>query len=346
MSNLKFTLLCGLALAASAEAQSNVTVYGVFDIAATIETNADGNGNSLRAIGPGATGGSRLGFKGTEDLGGGLRANFKLEAGFAADTGMTNPSKFFNREAWVGLEGSFGDLRFGHQNSIMYEHYGNFDPLYGVSNVNESVPYLLYSAGNDPVHVDNAVRYGLTVEKLKLAVMAAPGEVSGSNSKGVYFGANFNYSNGPNGVGAYFEQRDPNTATTTGLGKNRVWGVGGSYLVGPVILYGNYQRHNAPFVTSLRLKGSLYSAGAIYPVTDRITLFAAAYVDGQHNDSGLAARRNTAALSAFYKLSPRTGIYAYVDTTKWRDGYVEILGDDYGSHNGRQNYYVGMRHNF
>lgn len=338
--------LLGLALAGMAWGQSSVTLYGVFDVAVRHDTNADGNGHSRTSLSPGATGSSRLGFKGTEDLGDGLKANFKLENGFNADTGnVADSARFFNREAWVGLSGSYGELRLGRQYTVMFEHYNNYDPMYGISNVAESVPFLAYSAGTDPVHIDNSVRYGKDWGPVSFALIAAPGEVSGASSKGVYTGATLKYAAGPNGISGYFEQRDPNTATTSGEPKKRVWGVGGSYMLGPVILYANYQRHNALFAIPGEVKGKLYSLGAVYPV-GQWTFLAAFYRDEQKDGAGSAGKRNTLALSAYYNLSKRTAVYAYVDSTRWKDGYVELLADDYGSKARRANMMLGMRHNF
>jgi predicted porin len=337
---IKLLVISSALFAAGVQAQSSVTVYGVIDIAAQLETNGDGNGKTLKKLNSGATGGSRLGFKGTEDLGDGLKANFKLESGFAPDTGFqSDASRFFNRESWVGLENQIGDLRFGRQYNMLYEHFVVFDPMYGISNVNESVPYLAYSASDDPVHKANAVRLGVNVSGAKLGLMAAPGE----GASGAYYGAVGSYVKGPNGIGAFYEQRKPGATSR----KKSDYGLGGSYMVGPVILFGNFQHHNQSFPISLDLKGNLFSLGAIYPLNDRLTFFAAGYADKQKNDStGLSGSRGTLALSAFYKLSPRTGVYAYVDTTKWKNGYVEILGDAYGKKAERQNLYLGMRHNF
>ncbi|KQP23234.1 porin [Pseudorhodoferax sp. Leaf267] len=338
--------LLGLALAGMAWGQSSVTLYGVVDVAVRHDTNADGNGHSRTALGPGATGSSRLGFKGTEDMGGGLKANFKLENGFNAANGdLADNTRAFSREAWVGLSGSYGELRLGRQYTVMFEHYNTFDPMYGISNVAESVPFLAYSAGTDPVHIDNAVRYGKDWGPVGLALIAAPGEVPGVGGKGRYAGATLKYAVGPNGISGYYEQRDPNTDATSGEPKKRVWGVGGSYMVGPVILYANYQRHNQLFAIPGEVKGNLYSLGAVYPV-GQWTFLAAFYRDRQENDGGLDARRNTLALSAYYSLSKRTAVYAYVDSTRWKDGYVELLADDYGSKGRRANVMLGMRHNF
>ena len=119
---MKKTLLALAVLGASAGVasaqQSNVTVYGIVD--AGVQYKNDGNpaGKTL-SLESGQQNGSRLGFKGTEDLGGGLSAIFTLENGFNVDTGTLGQStpttqRLFGRQAWVGLSSnSFGSVKLG-----------------------------------------------------------------------------------------------------------------------------------------------------------------------------------------------------------------------------------------
>lgn len=350
MHPLKCTLaVASLLLAVTARAEATLTLYGVADIALHVDSNAGGNGERRLALSPGATGGSRFGFKGVEDLGGGLTASFRLEGGYRPDTGeAADPARVFNRESWVGLGNRWGELRMGRQLTALFEHFATFDPMYGISNVNESVPYLAYSAGDDPVHKDNALRLGVQAADTQFSLIAAPGEVPGHSRRGTYVGLAARRTAGPNGIGAFYEQRDPGTASAAAPAgrKKRTWGLGGSYQAGPAILFANYQNHNAAFPISLELRGHLVSLGAIYPLGGAWTLFAAGYLDRQKNDEGLSARRHTVALSANYQLSRRTSLYVYADSTRWRGGYIEIMGNDYGAQARRSNLMVGMRHNF
>src|SRR5471032_2776238 len=92
------------AMSSAAFAQSNVTIYGIVD--AGIVSERGGAAGNVSKVTSGAASASRLGFKGTEDLGGGLSAVFKLESGVRIDDGSldnTN-SQLFNRESWVGLK--------------------------------------------------------------------------------------------------------------------------------------------------------------------------------------------------------------------------------------------------
>lgn len=156
---MKKSLIALAALAAVsgvAQAQSSVTVYGLIDAGyatsdinhgAGVETNQKVVGGLHSANGTGTLSGSRLGFRGTEDLGGGLKANFVLETGInysngeaatttpsSATAGFANGSMFANvRQGWAGLSGGFGDLRIGTHNSLAKDNSESIDPNSGVT---------------------------------------------------------------------------------------------------------------------------------------------------------------------------------------------------------------------
>ena len=95
------------ALPLVAQAQTSVTMYGMIDASIGVE-NTDAPGESSRTVvSSGTQSASRIGFRGTEDLGNGLKALFNIEAAVAADTGATN-TRLFDRRAVVGLQGAFG----------------------------------------------------------------------------------------------------------------------------------------------------------------------------------------------------------------------------------------------
>ena len=91
-------------------AQSSVILYGTADLSARFVKN-DGSSRRL-ALAQDGVNSSQLGFRGAEDLGGGLKAGFNLLAGVNADTGTVN-AKFWNRQSIVYLSGSFGEIRLG-----------------------------------------------------------------------------------------------------------------------------------------------------------------------------------------------------------------------------------------
>jgi predicted porin len=108
--------------AGSAQAQSQVTVYGLIDAALAHTDNVDAAGHSVTKM-PSLTGSlpSRIGFRGTEDLGGGLAAVFTLESGFNPDVGVLGQGgRIFGRQAWVGLRGRWGMLQLGRILNMTY----------------------------------------------------------------------------------------------------------------------------------------------------------------------------------------------------------------------------------
>lgn len=114
-------IACGLGTCI-VHAQSSVQVYGLVDSSVAHITNVDAQGHSATKI-PTLTGTfpSRIGFRGTEELGDGLQAYFVLENGFGLDTGLTGQGgRLFGRQALVGLRGSWGRLSLGRQQNMTY----------------------------------------------------------------------------------------------------------------------------------------------------------------------------------------------------------------------------------
>jgi predicted porin len=108
----------------AATAQTGLTIYGIVDAAIAYDKGVSAEDKSWR-LQSGQQSGSRLGFRGTEDLGGGLSAVFTLENGFNVDDGTLGQStasvtRLFGRQAWVGLNGGFGSVRLGRQQTPLY----------------------------------------------------------------------------------------------------------------------------------------------------------------------------------------------------------------------------------
>jgi predicted porin len=167
------------AFATAAQAQSSVTVYGLIDAGyatsnidhgAGVETNQKVVGGLHSGNGTGTLSGSRLGFRGTEDLGGGLKANFVLETGInysngeaatttpsASTAALANSSMFANvRQGWAGLSGGFGDLRIGTHNSLSKDAGESIDPNAGVTITGAA---SLYQAGLAVSRPANSITY-------------------------------------------------------------------------------------------------------------------------------------------------------------------------------------------
>ncbi len=152
----KLSLLAlAAALSPAAFAQS-VTVYGIIDLAAEYLSNTAPNGASIKRMpGLSASVPTRLGFRGSEDLGGGLKAIFTIEQGFGADTGTLNQGgRAFGRQSFVGLQGNWGTLTLGRHYTMLFWSTGDADVLgpnaYGISSLDNYFPNA---------RVDNSVSY-------------------------------------------------------------------------------------------------------------------------------------------------------------------------------------------
>src|ERR1700749_4935945 len=121
------------AVSGAAFAQSSVTLYGKVDLGLVLDSG-NTNGKSIR-LDSGVPGGSRIGFKGVEDLGGGMKAAFQLETGYCADSAAgapnfcTGSNQFMGRQAHGDLTGAFGAISAGRQYSIGFNTLSTMHPF-------------------------------------------------------------------------------------------------------------------------------------------------------------------------------------------------------------------------
>jgi predicted porin len=209
---------------------------------------------------------SRLGFRGVEDLGGGLKASFWLEMGLAADTGgnagiwgnstASNANRlFFNRRSTVSLSNQWGELRLGRDYTPTFWNWTVFDP-FGTNGVGAATNLALGTdlqgalAGSTfgtLVRANNMVQYilpgGVQGTGLYGQLSAAAGEGAASNK---YFGGRIGYAAGPFDVAVSYGQTDqlvvgvPNTDVD-----GDAWNIGGSWNFGFMKLSGFYGQMDA-----------------------------------------------------------------------------------------------------
>ncbi|MDC8759817.1 porin [Janthinobacterium fluminis] len=173
-------------------AQSNVTIYGVVDAGIVSERGAAVG--STTKVSSGIASASRLGFRGTEDLGNGLSAVFGLEAGFNVDTGTQNEGGLFGRQTFLGLKSTtLGTVTLGNQYTSYYKALTEVaDPFAGgYAGTATNLFPSTQRAKNSIVYVSPAFS-GFTGE-----VSYTLGEQAGSNKSGRQVGAAVAYANGP-----------------------------------------------------------------------------------------------------------------------------------------------------
>lgn len=181
------------AFAGVASAQSSVTLFGVVDLAARNVKN--GSAGSIKSLVSGSNASSRFGFRGVEDLGGGLRAGFWVEGDVAADTGAGGAA-LFGRRTTVSLMGGFGEIRLGRDYTPSFWNHVVFDP-FGFIGVGAIAPMLstLGSGATTLVRADNTIGYFLpALGGLYGQVQVAAGEGVTGNK---YVGGRLGYAAGP-----------------------------------------------------------------------------------------------------------------------------------------------------
>lgn len=218
--------------AGAAVAQSSVTLFGVLDASARYVKYS---GKTVKLLGTDGLSSSRLGVRGVEDLGGGLKAGFWLESAVNPDTGTVDSTRFWGRRATVSLMGDFGEVRLGRAKTSARLHIDDFDPTSttGLGNV-AAVYSTLGSAADTLNRSDNMVSYFLpsNLGGIYGSVDVAAGEnVVGRKMQSARIG----YKQGPINVAGAL-------ASTTGTGNNKykLTTIGGAYDFGVVRPSVNY----------------------------------------------------------------------------------------------------------
>jgi predicted porin len=281
-----------------AAAQTNVTLYGVVD--AAIESSDTGGPEGRHTfVQSGDQSTSRIGFRGTEDLGNGLKAIFNMEAGFAADTGAADASGLFQRRAVVGLEGGFGTLTLGREYSPIAAVAGATDEFgQGFYGSNLSA----FGSSNQRLtrRLANSVNYrSADFGGFKLLAAYSAGEkTTGPNGDLKGIGAEYTNSGLYLGV-AYHEVKRVAT------GEDKEFAAGAAYKfadLGGLEIKANYLSADPDGANN---KFTQWNLGAGYPFGPNKILF-----NYQQNKLDNGAKGKAWAVAYTYSLSKRTNLYA------------------------------------
>jgi predicted porin len=277
-----------------AAAQTNVTLYGIVDVAVE---SADNGATRHTFVNSGDQSTSRFGFRGTEDLGNGLKAIFNVEGGFAADTGVSDASGLFQRRAVVGLEGAFGTVTLGREYSPIASVAGATDEFgQGFYGSNLSA----FGSGRDTRRLANSVNYrSASLNGLKLLAAYSAGEKT-TGPSGDLKGIGLEYTLGGLYLGAAYHsvKNDANT-------DDKEYGAGAAYTfsdLGGFEIKANYLGAD-PHGPNNQFKE--YNLGAGYPIGAGKIL-----VNFQQDKLETGAKGNAWALAYTYALSKRTNLYA------------------------------------
>lgn len=340
---MKKSLIALAVLAASgvASAQSTVTLYGLADVylgSTKVKSTVGGLSTSLRqtVVDSGGFNTSRFGFKGSEDLGGGLKANFLLEAGYDISTGAannytspfntavsaTNPTGFqtsnaiFGRQSWVGLSGGFGEVKLGKMwtpyDEVKGSGAGAFDanifaPANAVwlSNTYQDRPgnSIYYSTPNIS-GFSAAASYSFGENKTN-AVGAIPAQDAGK-----IVSANVQYAAGPFGLALSHQRQEANGNATA----EKFTQVNGSWDFQVVKLLGAYGQTKNVAATN---KSREFQLGVDVPLGSALTLSGGVARSKITLLAGAGETKGTAfGLAAKYELSKRTFMYTGLQLAK------------------------------
>jgi predicted porin len=291
------------AFAGAASAQTNVTIYGLVDMSINREDNGV---NTKTALDSGQFYGSRIGFKGSEDLGNGLKANFQLENGFEADTGaLHNANTLFNRQAWVGLSGGFGSVNFGRQYAPIFIVADSIDPFdagmtSGNAGASTSTGGMLGIFGTT-FRTNNTVTYTTTnLNGFTGSLAYSFGEAAGSTSANRQIGLSGAYENGPIYAGVAFHNANDAAGNAT---KQTL--IGGTYNFGVAKPAIAYQKNTSDLNTT---DNKSWMLGVTVPV-GAAGNFLASYIRSTDNTAATANKGTQYAVGYMYDLSKRTTLY-------------------------------------
>jgi predicted porin len=358
-----FLVAAALTAAAPAASAQQVTLYGLVDLAVERVSNVGASGDRLYRM-PTTTGSlpSRFGFRGSEDLGGGLRAVFVLESGFGSDTGsFTQGGRAFGRQAWVGFSGPWGTAGVGRQYTMLYWSILDADilgtNLYGSGSLDAYVPNA---------RADNAIAWKGTFSAVTLGATYSLGRdtVAGNSpaatncageadiaSQCREWSALAKYDGASWGAAAAIDQQRGGpgafggltsaTMKDTRVSLNGYVNIGDARIGGGVIRRDNDASATAP-------RSDLWYLGVLYAATPLLKFDAEAFslrFKGTPNKAALLAARAT------YSFSKRTAVYATIGHIDNDGALTQSVSGGAGGSNplpgrSQSGFGTGLRHSF
>jgi predicted porin len=331
MKMLKGTALLLAACAAlPAQAQEaaprgSVTVYGLFDAVVRRADNVTAAGGSVYTMEDGLITGTRLGFRGSEDLGGGLRAVFTMESGFDPSTGVSLQGtttadfgqeaaspRFWGRELYVGLRSSAVGVTLGHQYTTAHQIAARFQPQ---GNPNNTALSLFSS--HHVARQDNVLRVDGQVAGVEWQVMRTVGEQASSTLPNSAWAFGAGYTRPEFALGGYVQHLRNRAGTET----RKIVGVGGNVKVLPVLgLFGGYMQRSSEVSPQ---ENKAWTLGANIEVAPVATLSLSYFNDKQDGSAALEGSRKMGWAMLSYRFSRRTDVYVSADRNKVEGGYAK-----------------------
>jgi predicted porin len=325
-----------LSTAGYAHAQSNagpnVQVYGLIDAGVEYIDHADAKGGSMARVVSGGKNTSRWGLRGTEDLGGGMKAVFGLEGGILLDTGAADGA-LFKRQAYVGLEGAAGRIVLGRSFTTVYDFVIKFDPLGFAPNYS----WATSGAATGPskygmtTAFDNLVKYSGSTGNLSYGASIGLGEQPGGAAEGRKYATAVSWTQSGLGVMASYESINGTTVVTTGnRDQTSAFHVAADYKTDAWRYSAGmrgYKLESGKAATP-DVRADTYWLG-ISRYIDKVTLTGAVYhVNVKNVAAGKDADPTMFVARGMYALSKRTDLYLSAAHVKGKNGQLVGLSRD------------------
>lgn len=344
----KTTLLAGAVFAAltaaagTASAQSSVNVYGRIDLGVQYSNKTAGANGRLVELSNGGIRPSVLGFKGTEDLGGGLKASFALEHHLSADTGAAFP-RFWRRQSNVSLSGGFGTVTAGRMYSPALLELLPTEPRAFKENLSGLYPYAFNqnSPGNSVqdlgIFLGNAVSYSNAFGPVSFGAAVAAGEGVGGRT----YSVGFSYK-GPLLFSLAYQKID-----ALANGGTRMTGAGVGAPFGAFTLKAQYLRFDEDLANARIAETTSFGIGADFAWSP-VNTFNLSYYDVK-NKRRANDDTKTIVISNDYAFSKRTTLYvqaAFADPGAGATLRTTVIANGSRPGSNTSVYNVGVSHNF
>jgi len=330
-----------LAIPGMAFAQSSVTLYGTIDAGIKNLSKVGPNSDSVTYMTNGLRTTNRWGMTGSEDLGGGMKANFKLEGGYDNGDGTHGSGKLFERGSWVGLSSGGNSVELGRDYTTNFKVLGKYDPYsYTYTGV---TPAVAYTGG---VRASNMIQGQVSFNGVTLLADWGLGEVPGNSSAGRHTAIGGYWSGNGLTIGAAASSLN-NSPTNTGSRKDTT--IGGAYSMNAFTFRAGWSqiKYDQLYPSTVD-KSRMIMLGVQYAFSDR--------VDGRFGyydikNTGFASpadgKAKTTLIAVDYNLSKRTTAYVALDHHALDgalDGTYSIEGGTI--HDGATGVAVGIAHKF
>lgn len=356
-----FVLIITAFYATAALAQSQVTVYGLVDSGLVYTDNVNASGDSVVKV-PSLSGSfpSRLGFRGTEDLGNGLQAFFVLENGFSTDSGSTGQGgRLFGRQANVGIKGPYGTVTIGRQNNMTYLSAIKSDVLgpnlFSIGSIDLYLPNARTDNAIGYVGVFSNLTFGATYSFGRDASNAGgpaatncPGEVPNNSKACRQITTLLAYDSKNFGISTSYDLLNGNLSAAGGLvssdNDDKRITINGYLVLNSTKLGAGVISRKTRAVTGTT-ESNLYYLGATYHLAPSI------FVDAQvaHRDTKSSDSDVTMAVARItYGLSKRTALYSAIGQMR-NDGQSAVAldaGGTAGPGKNQNGIMAGLRHSF